>query len=231
MWIDDQILEQHVKPIAIGTWIPDTTVVVLGSSNDPAVECHVERCAADGISILKRYGGGGTVVLYPGCVIVTVGGWVADHFQNDRYFRILNGAVNQALHANFKFKTPLTQAGISDLVAGEKKFGGTSMFRSRNYLLYQASLIVDCDFEMIGQYLAHPSREPEYRRGRKHSDFLTGLADLAPGITTQQVLDALSAALAGHVLTALGSEAANPARDQFPALQARIERSRLELRK
>ncbi len=231
MWIDDQILEQHAKPIAIGTWIPDQTVVVLGSSNDPNVECHAERCAADGISILKRYGGGGTVVLYSGCVIVTIGGWVADHFQNDRYFRLLNGAVNQALHANFKFNAPLTQAGISDLVAGEKKFGGTSMFRSRNYLLYQASLIVDCDFEMIGRYLAHPSREPEYRRGRRHSDFLTGLANLAPGITTKQVLAVLSGALAGHVLTALGSEAAGPAPDQFSALQARIERSRLELRK
>ncbi len=231
MWIDDQILEQLAKPIAIGTWIPDQTVVVLGSSNDPNVECHAERCAADGISILKRYGGGGTVVLYSGCVIVTIGGWVADHFQNDRYFRLLNGAVNQALHANFKFNAPLTQAGISDLVAGEKKFGGTSMFRSRNYLLYQASLIVDCDFEMIGRYLAHPSREPEYRRGRRHSDFLTGLANLAPGITTTQVLAVLSGALAGHVLTALGSEAAGPAPDQFSALQARIERSRLELRK
>ncbi len=231
MWIDDQILEQHREPLTLGTWVPDRATVVLGSSNDPASECRPESCAGDEVAILRRYGGGGTVVLYPGCVVVSIGCWVAEHFHNNRYFKLLNAAVNNCLHSNFKFNSPLTQAGISDLVSRDKKFGGTSLFRSRNYLLYQASLIVDCDFEMIEKYLAHPSREPDYRRGRNHRDFLTGLANLSTGISVAQVHEVLTNKLAGHVLCVLGSEATMPEPHQFSALQARIERARAELRK
>ena len=235
MWIDDQILEQYASPLAVATWIPATPVVVLGSSNDPAIECHVEQCEEDQVPVLKRYGGGGTVVLYSGCVIVSVGCWVSDHFYNDRYFRILNGALNSCLHANFSFFAGLSQNGISDLVAGDRKFGGTSMFRSRNYLLYQASLIVDCDYSLISRYLAHPSREPDYRRGRRHKDFLTGLADVAAvrsrKFSTEDVLQAFEKGLHGYVLSAMGGEMIAPAVEQFPALQARMERSRLDVLK
>jgi lipoate-protein ligase A len=30
--------------------------------------------------------------------------------------------------------------------------------------------------EFIGRYLKHPSREPDYRAGRKHEEFVTSLA-------------------------------------------------------
>lgn len=230
MWIDDQILEQYEKPLAVGLWVPESPIVVLGSSNDPAVECHVESCTVDRVPVLKRYGGGGTVVLYPGCVVISIGCWVAEHFNNDRYFRMLNGALNACLGSSFQFNAPLSQNGISDLVAGDKKFGGTSMFRSRNYLLYQASLIVECDFELISRYLAHPSREPEYRRGRRHEDFLTGLSGVARerALTAPDALALFRHSLSGHVMAALGHEMIPPQPDQFSALQARIERSRAE---
>ncbi len=235
MWIDDQILERHSQPLAIATWVPEKPLVVLGSSNDAAIECHVENCAVDDVPVLKRYGGGGTVVLYSGCVIVSIGCWVSEHFHNDRYFRVLNGALNSCLHANFHFSAGLSQNGISDLVAGDRKFGGTSMFRSRNYLLYQASLIVKCDHSIISRYLAHPSREPEYRRGRRHEDFLTGLANIATGrsknLSTEDVHLAFDKTLHGHVLSAVGTEMIMPAGEQFAALQARLDRSRFDVLK
>jgi lipoate-protein ligase A len=231
LWIDDHILERHDRPLVIDVWVPRETVVVCGSSNDPAVECNLPACLSDGVPVLKRYGGGGTVVLYPGCVIVSLGMWVTEHFHNDRYFRLLNSAVNSCLHAGFAFDAILGEAGISDLVAGDMKFGGTSLFRSRNYLLYQASLIIDCDRPMISKYLAHPSREPGYRRGRAHGSFLTGLAEIGRGISVASVEACLLRGLAGHVLGHFGEQAFGPQPNQFSALQARIERSRLELRK
>jgi hypothetical protein len=49
----------------------------------------------------------------------------------------------------------------------------------RDFVLYLVSILVDADISDIGKYLAYPSKEPEYRAGRKHEDFLAGLASLS----------------------------------------------------
>jgi lipoate-protein ligase A len=49
----------------------------------------------------------------------------------------------------------------------------------RDFALYLASIMVNPDLEAIDAYLAHPSREPEYREGRGHRDFVVGLEELA----------------------------------------------------
>ncbi len=72
----------------------------------------------------------------------------------------------------------LTQRGISDICYGEKKVAGTSIFRKKHLLVYQGSMLVDVDLSRIGSLLNHPSREPDYRHGRSHTDFLTTLCQL-----------------------------------------------------
>jgi lipoate---protein ligase len=66
--------------------------------------------------------------------------------------------------------------GISDLAIGEKKIVGTSIYRTRLVLFYQASLLVNNDISVFTRYLAMPVKVPEYRRGRTHEEFCTTLA-------------------------------------------------------
>ena len=76
MWIDDQILKNYDRALYSEIFVPRSTVVVLGSGNDEDLEVNSEACVAGEIPVLRRYGGGGTVVLYSGCVVVSVGCWV-----------------------------------------------------------------------------------------------------------------------------------------------------------
>ena len=46
-------------------------VVVLSSSNKPDIEANVLECEKNNVPILRRKGGGGTVVLGEGCLILT----------------------------------------------------------------------------------------------------------------------------------------------------------------
>jgi lipoate-protein ligase A len=73
----------------------------------------------------------------------------------------------------------LVERGISDLAhegpAGLRKVMGCSLYMPRDFALYLASLLVRPDYGEIARYLAHPSREPDYRAGRGHEDFLVGL--------------------------------------------------------
>jgi lipoate-protein ligase A len=227
MWIDDDILERRAERTAISCWIPSAPLVVLGSSNVADVEVDLDACAAAHVPVLKRYGGGGTVVLHDGCVVVSVGGWVTQAFQNKLYFEGLNRAVIAALAARWPRFARLGQRGLSDLVDGDKKVAGTSLFRSRNYLLYQASILVDPQIALVTKLLKHPSKEPDYRQGRSHGDFMTGLAVLEPAVTVDGCREVLRTTLARHLDQALAGEWIEPIEAQFPALDARAERGRI----
>lgn len=177
MIIDDVLLERAQQPLCASVWTPDQPLVVLGRSNDKA-EVHSDWCSEQRVSVTQRYGGGGTVVLYPGCIVVSVGAWMQHRFQNEDYFRKINQAVLDIIAEQQPDLAPyLDQRGISDLTVADKKFGGTSLFRSKRYLVYQASLIVDADFDLIRRALPMPSRMPSYRLERSHEDFLVGLAE------------------------------------------------------
>jgi lipoate-protein ligase A len=177
MWIDDQVLKACARPLATEVWIPDAPMVVLGRGNKVEKEVNVRACVEDGIPILKRLGGGGTVLLHSGCLIVSLGLWVKEFYANDRYFRLLNQSVIDCLNQELP-QLSFDQRGHSDIVHGQLKIAGTSLFRSRNYLMYQASILVDMQIDWIEKYLAHPSLEPDYRKGRSHRDFLTDLGAL-----------------------------------------------------
>lgn len=224
MWIDDQVLARCAEPVALNVWVPESSMVVLGNANDALFEADVEACAADGIPVLKRYGGGGAVVLYPGCVVLSVGTWVKSSFDNSRYFRLINQALTDALITVLPAGIEVTQRGISDLCIGERKFAGTSLFRSKNYLLYQASMICNLDVEVISKYLKHPTKEPDYRGKRSHKDFLVGLRDVSVALTPAVVKSALDGGFSTYLAQSLMGDLIPSQSAQFANLEARRKR-------
>ena len=65
--------------------------------------------------------------------------------------------------------------GISDLALGDRKFSGNSLRAKRRHFLYHGTLLYDFPLSVVGRYLARPPREPEYRGGRGHAEFLVNL--------------------------------------------------------
>lgn len=223
MWIDDDILALAHQPLTLSTWVPTIPMVVLGRSNRLVDEVNESWCKSHGIAILQRYGGGGTVVLYPGCVVVSIGCWVNRKFHNEYYFDKLNQSIIDciaALHVDII----LSQKGISDIALGNKKIGGTSLFRSGNYLLYQASLICQLDIELISNCLCHPSREPDYRQGRTHKDFLTDLSIW--NITASALNDHFEIHLSESVKFQIESEIIEPVQKQMKNIDDRLRQGR-----
>jgi lipoate-protein ligase A len=152
------------------------TVVVLGSGSRPDVELNLETCESDRVPVLRRRGGGCAVVLDPGNVIVSVVATGIPFGRNRRRFDLLTGWLADGLE---RIGVPgVTQAGICDLTVGDKKIGGACIHRSRDLLYYSVSLLIDPDLDRVARYLKHPPREPEYRRGRKHGEFMGSLSTL-----------------------------------------------------
>lgn len=155
---------------------PTSWCVVMGASGKAEHEVHWRRLQEDQVPLYKRRGGGGTVLLGPNTLVMTIHAWVQHYFHNLRYF----STINRALIDVFRTWKPLEyqQRGFSDIAVDDRKILGSSIFRRRNILLYQASLLVDVDRTRIDRYLKHPPREPDYRQGRDHAGFVTSLREL-----------------------------------------------------
>jgi lipoate---protein ligase len=160
-------------PLAICVWQPDKTYLVLGQSNKADTSLNMEAVLSDGITVLKRPSGGETVILTPNTLVIAIS-FSTESLKNPReYFRKINDNI-MAVLAGQGIEN-LSQKGISDIAIGEKKILGSSIYRRPNRVFYHAVLNVSEDINVISKYILHPSKEPDYRKGRLHSEFVTSL--------------------------------------------------------
>ena len=154
---------------------PDSFHVVLGAGGRPENEVHAEELEADAIPLFKRKGGGGTVLLGPHTLVITVHAGVSHPFGHKIYFKALNRAIILSLKRikDLDWK----ERGISDIAVDGRKVIGSSLYRRKDYLLFQASLLVENEVPRMVRYLKHPPRQPDYRQDRDHADFVTCLRD------------------------------------------------------
>jgi lipoate-protein ligase A len=152
---------------------PPRCVVVLGRGSKPEQEVDLAICRADAVEVCRRRGGGCSVVLDPGNVVVSCAAPVEGIGDNSRYLRSLSdwlvAGLEQIGIRDLGFD------GVSDLVQWKRKVSGSCLYRPRGLLYYSATLLVDADLALISRYLRHPPREPAYRGSRSHDAFVANL--------------------------------------------------------
>jgi lipoate-protein ligase A len=182
-------------PALLRFWEPRQYFVVVGYANKVAREVNVEMCRESGIPILRRCSGGGTVVQGPGCLnyslilridsdpgLGTVTG-------SNRFVMARNRVVMEILLArnsrregalSFKSeignrKSEISVSGHTDLAIDGRKFSGNAQRRKRRAILFHGTFLLDLDLALVNRLLPMPSKEPDYRRGRSHAEFLMNL--------------------------------------------------------
>ncbi len=155
-------------------WQPEETVIVLGQSNSVESSLLSDAVAADGLRVTKRPSGGETVILTPSTIAFTVARRFPVMIPFREYFRIVNSKVIAGLEEMGVSR--LGSKGISDITIGNRKILGSSMRKVSDRLVYHAVLNLGEDPAIFSRYLRHPGREPDYRAGRSHSEFVTSVA-------------------------------------------------------
>ena len=102
-----------------------------------------------------------------------------------RYFEMYNEIIIKALHS-LGIKG-LAQKGISDVCLRDKKVLGSSIYRNKDVLLYQAVLNISESVFSLEKYLKHPPREPNYRDKRSHKDFVTSLTAQGYHLSAEEI--------------------------------------------
>lgn len=170
---EDLIPEVEHGGWGLRVWEPPTLAVVLGRSGVAEREARVANCGSDGVPILRRLGGGGAVVLAPGCLVISLAKRVERALGLGACLEVTVTILADALRDITG--VPVVSQGTGDLCARDRKLLGSSVFRRRHLFFYQASLLVSMNLRHVERYLRHPPREPRYRRARSHLEFLTTL--------------------------------------------------------
>lgn len=173
--LPDLIILKSTKKCDFFLWIPDRTIIVQGRANNLHDSVFVELAHKDGIEIIKRPSGGESVILSRNTLVISVKIDIEDQLKAHSFFDKINSIIKLSL-SNLGIKNLLSK-GISDISIGEKKILGSSMFRKPGFLFYHAVLNVSENIEIIDKYLKHPKREPDYRKGRKHTDFVSSIKE------------------------------------------------------
>src|SRR3984957_16336397 len=156
-------------------WEPADYALVLGASCRIGDDVRVDLCRADGVPILRRTSGGGTVVVGPGALNISVilpdsaAPGLSAGDQAHRY--VLDWIANSIRRAG----PPVALEGRGDLVLFDRKCGGSAQRRLKHWFMVHCSILYDFPIERIVRYLRMPRRQPEYRQGRDHHDFLSNL--------------------------------------------------------
>jgi lipoate-protein ligase A len=175
-------------------WQPEETVIVLGQSNSIDSALYTDAVAKDGLRVTKRPSGGETVILTPSTIAFTVAKRFPVMIPFKEYFKIVNSVVVAGLEEIGVSR--LGSNGISDITIGNRKILGSSMRKVNNKLVYHAVLNLGENPAIFGRYLSHPRREPAYRAGRSHSEFVTSMAGEGYNFKAEEVMAMLDRRLA-----------------------------------
>jgi lipoate---protein ligase len=224
-------------------WESPDPFVVLGYSNAVEREVDVAACARQQIPILRRCTGGGTVLQGPGClnyalVLKITGDGPARNISAANQFimernraaldtLLLGGSRRQQAQTSQSStdQSPLRSAagrveirGHTDLAVAGRKCSGNSQRRRKRYLLFHGTFLLQFDLRRVGDFLRLPSRQPDYRASRSHTDFLLNLGLDAAAVrralaeawkATAGTMQAPTALLSGLVAAKYGTRAWN----------------------
>ena len=170
---DSQLLEGEDDSVSTMVWFPSEVCVVLGQSNKVEEALLGKPVTRDGIPVYRRPSGGEAVILTPDTLVISTILNETNLSSPLRYFQFYNLRVIGCLKA--MGIEGLRYRGISDSAIGEKEILGSSIYRNHWKIFYHAVLNISMPIDLIGKYLKHPPREPEYRDGRPHHEFVTSL--------------------------------------------------------
>jgi lipoate-protein ligase A len=172
-WVEESVEEDPIEVLRV--WQPTSPFLVIGRASILRDEANEEACRAKKIPILRRSSGGTAIVTGPGCLMYAV----VLSLRKRPELRMIDAAHRFVLQHLAKAVSSCgidaQCAGTSDVVVGGKKCSGNSLRTRRESLLYHGTVLLDFDLTLMDCLSTEPPRQPEYRQGRTHAEFVENL--------------------------------------------------------
>ncbi|WP_313079942.1 lipoate--protein ligase LplA [Atlantibacter sp.] len=186
--------------------------VVIGRAQNPWKECNTRRMEQDNIRLARRSSGGGAVFHDLGNSCFT---FMAGKPEYDK--SISTGIVLAALNA---LGVQASASGRNDLEVatpdGPRKVSGSAYRETKDRGFHHGTLLLNADLSRLANYLNPDEKKLKAKGITSVRGRVANLNDLLPGITHQQVCDAVSEAFFAHYGERVAPEVISP--DAVPDL-------------
>lgn len=156
--------------------------IVMGISGNSHQLIHQEQLQQAPIPLIRRFSGGGTVIVDENTLFVTLicQSTAVPILPFPRHLLEWTAEIYRPLFLSYPF-----ELHENDYVIGKQKWGGNAQSIIKGRWLHHSSLLWDYQAEFMN-YLLMPPKMPIYRQGRSHVDFLCRLRDYWPSIDSFQ---------------------------------------------
>jgi lipoate-protein ligase A len=150
--------------------------IVMGISGQAEHLVDLEQMKNDPIPLIRRFSGGGTVVVDENTLFITFIINKKDLDLTPFPEPILRWSADLYTSA---WQIPNFHLRENDYAIGDKKCGGNAQYLKKDRWVHHTSFLWDFKTENMNRLLM-PQRRPSYRKDRVHTDFLCRLKDHSP---------------------------------------------------
>lgn len=150
--------------------------IVMGVSGKKEELVDLSKIREDGVPLIRRFSGGGTVIVDESTVFVTFICQKDLHDFPPYPEHILEWSTGFYFEA---FGLPEFVLQENDYALGKLKCGGNAQYLRKDRWLHHTTFLWDFKNENM-DYLLYPKKTPKYREGRSHLDFLCRLNSYFP---------------------------------------------------
>ncbi|MDQ5955839.1 MAG: lipoyl protein ligase domain-containing protein [Candidatus Rhabdochlamydia sp.] len=177
--LEESLLRDHTEDFCLINH-GSSAAIVLGISGKKEELVQIEKAASYHIPLIKRFSGGGTVVVDHNTLFVTFIFSKKSHpfpaypepimLWSEDFYRPIFARSDFCLKEN-------------DYVLADKKFGGNAQYLKKERWLHHTSFLWDYNPNYM-DCLLHPKKSPCYRANRVHHEFICKLSDYYPNLQT-----------------------------------------------
>jgi lipoate-protein ligase A len=186
--VEEALMARKVEQPTLFLWRNMPTVTV-GRHQNPWKECNLKLMDEAGITLARRYSGGGAVYQDLGCTTFT-------------FLHELDGSVpvTRIIDSNFEllvtaFKNldlPVLRKGRNDLVIGEVKVSGSAFKQTADRLIHHGTILVTTDLDRLGKFLTPSKLKLKSKGISSVAARVSNLSEFNSGVEHEAVCDAIT---------------------------------------
>lgn len=177
--LEEALLRDHTENFCLINY-GSSPAIVMGISGKKEELVNIEKATFYHIPLIKRFSGGGTVVVDHNTLFVTF------IFSKDSH--VFPAYPEPIMRWSEDFYRPIFahcdfRLRENDYVLGDKKMGGNAQYLKKERWLHHTSFLWDYNPTYM-DCLLHPKKTPSYRADRNHHQFICKLSKHYPALQT-----------------------------------------------